>query len=381
MPCSKPLLRRANPPRSFGYAFAFEGVARWLAMQLSDGLRSARHIVKSSTQITRDLKLLSPSAADRLITIDVKHFFMSGSKDQLIAAAMKIFHRSPRSELIKRAIEFVLNWQFIKTAADPDSLWQIVTGTGMGLVHSSELADAAFHGIAELGHLTPAKLQGASIKYICRFRDDILAVYDDPIKFSHWYNILKEKSAFFQLEVSCVSRVALRYLDLMITKRGNIWATTPFFKPIEGRPPLDPSSCHPHSVHVFWPRQELKRFRRISSTHADFLAASKEFMERFTYHHLPVPTLPRLEVSRPSKITSLVSSVPALRTVGNNSCMWIPIGFHPSLVKAGVARAIRSAVSDPQFQALYRVAFGNHLPFCARLCWYNRLKNVVGHVK
>eukprot|EP00973_Karenia_brevis_P085920 11916898-Karenia_brevis.AAC.1 len=74
---------------------------------------------------------------------------MSGSAQQLTDDAVKIIDDLKLRKLARDVIWWLLDHQYVVNPLD-GSLHKVVLGSGMGLRHSGELADAALVGRAEM---------------------------------------------------------------------------------------------------------------------------------------------------------------------------------------------------------------------------------------
>eukprot|EP00974_Lingulodinium_polyedra_P013333 1292033-Lingulodinium_polyedra.AAC.1 len=75
---------------------------------------------------------------------DVREFFMSGTPMQLVDAIRKCLPSSPESIPLLAAVQWLLEHQFISSNQVP-GLYRVIIGSGMGLAHSSSIADASFY--------------------------------------------------------------------------------------------------------------------------------------------------------------------------------------------------------------------------------------------
>ena len=87
-------------------------------------------------------------------------------------------------------------YQFVDHPWFGDRLWRVTEGTGMGYPASGEISDAALYVLAE--RALSARAWKYNIRWICRYRDDIIISYRDTFKFL-WTvtTILISKDVFF----------------------------------------------------------------------------------------------------------------------------------------------------------------------------------------
>ena len=126
---------------------------------------------------------------DKLVMIDLKHFFMSGDVASLSNGASAIVGNRAKHMLVKAVLDFLFFEQFIQSKYLPNRLWRVVKGSGMGLVHSSAVCDACLYTLAEQPWACRVEvLREFGVKMCVRFRDDIFAVATD----------LKNHNVFFR---------------------------------------------------------------------------------------------------------------------------------------------------------------------------------------
>ena len=114
------------------------------------------HLIDSPELVIPNLSTLRfPLGSNaRLVKLDIKEFFMSGTPSELAATASGIFRvcfaeetdtdrvmlwgkSIPRAQIadwIRKALEFLMRYQFVE--ADNRRLFHVTIGTGMGLPHS-----------------------------------------------------------------------------------------------------------------------------------------------------------------------------------------------------------------------------------------------------
>jgi hypothetical protein len=68
---------------------------------------------------------------------------MSGSSHALADTCRSVVEQVGASRVIRDCLYFLLYHQYVKTNVLPDRLFQTVEGAGMGLSHSSEVANTA----------------------------------------------------------------------------------------------------------------------------------------------------------------------------------------------------------------------------------------------
>ena len=134
----------------------------------------------------------------------------------------------------------------------------------MGLLCSGEISDCVFLELCEKGFaVNPTKMREFSILSYHRFKDDIIVLahgdFDSRLR---WGANFTRLARFYRLEYE-VHATTVSYLDLTlsIAPQGHI-EFEHFVKPSSVWSPLSPSSAHPRSVHLAWPRSNLLRIKK-----------------------------------------------------------------------------------------------------------------------
>lgn len=122
---------------------------------------------------------------DALARIGVRHFFVSGSAEEL-APDMCTFLRGhvQLSKLVQKAVTLLFAAQYIRSRMLPDLLFRVIKGSGVGLVRSSSVADARFAYRCEQN--LEAELHDAGVAFYGGFRDDLLVVVRNRDSFREW---------------------------------------------------------------------------------------------------------------------------------------------------------------------------------------------------
>ena len=114
--------------------------------------------------------------------LDIKDFYLSGTVEQLVKDATFGLH-DDRKKLAVLVLEFILSEQYVQSKWFPNRVWKSTVGSGMGLVHSGEVAELAFFSICERGLVdTEASRQLHGLEAYWRFRDDIAMLATDVFK-------------------------------------------------------------------------------------------------------------------------------------------------------------------------------------------------------
>ena len=125
----------ANP------TFSFEMHSRWVMGKLRGVLRTQRHLVNSSEVVVKDLSKV-------MCKIDIKDFYVVG-KSHIIAEQVSSLFRddSALMGLIFNVVFFLLENQYVQ---HEDLVYKVHDGTGIGLLHSGDVADACYLPLVEL---------------------------------------------------------------------------------------------------------------------------------------------------------------------------------------------------------------------------------------
>ena len=149
--------------------FRFSAVAKWVRAVLKEGMAPYRHIIHDTAQLIDRIKGLKVPDDTFFLKGDVRDFYMTGDVDEIAEAAMH-FTPPPLRAAMKHAVQFLVSTQYIRIKGQPN-IWQTRFGSGMGLMHSGELADAT------LLYREPKSFQWHEqygVWLYLRYKDDIL---------------------------------------------------------------------------------------------------------------------------------------------------------------------------------------------------------------
>ena len=123
-------------------AYSFASIAAWVRYTLQQNLEEhAPWLIKDSFGLKKRLMQLRSCNGEAYARMDIKDFFLSGSKEELIEDALDNMDEETRP-VMKRCLNFLLEEQWVRDAHGHDgSLCKATSGTGMGLLHSGELSD------------------------------------------------------------------------------------------------------------------------------------------------------------------------------------------------------------------------------------------------
>jgi hypothetical protein len=123
------------------------GLSRWLGSRLEAILTRYPHILPTVLSL---MQAASDTAQDEvLLKTDVKEFFMSGPAEQLATLVAAAVAAETDGHLIAEVSRWLLSNQYL-VSPETSGTWQVVIGSGMGLAHSSPLADLTFYQKTEV---------------------------------------------------------------------------------------------------------------------------------------------------------------------------------------------------------------------------------------
>ena len=124
-------------------------LGKYVAWKLRKVLSRERHILNSVEEFHSRIEELELDQEDRLITADVKDFFVVGDHWYLAKMAASILEPKDRN-LIERVILFLLRNQFVtSTLCESGGIFQVEQGSGIGFVASGEISDSVFLAVME----------------------------------------------------------------------------------------------------------------------------------------------------------------------------------------------------------------------------------------
>ncbi len=228
------------------------------------------HLMKDSGQLTNLIDSTPLPASCRFYKVDIKEFFMSGVHGRLVELCAKHVALDLRDSFIKVA-SFVLSSQYVQVSGCNDVCWKVRKGSGMGVSCAGDLSNVSFWELAERDTLVDETFRGQhGIVFYARYADDLMIVTDGSSLLDCW-DLVKLKSEFFSLKVESVSSAEVRMLDVLFFK-GRRFASQgrldyiAAVKATSVAAPLLPSSCHHPAIHWAWPRGQVTRVVRLSSS-------------------------------------------------------------------------------------------------------------------
>jgi hypothetical protein len=358
---------------------AFAGLSLWLARHLKTQLRDKRHLINSSDAVIQQVNGKTFSKNCRLYKIDLKDFFNSGSFDDIISFGTKGFTSSLR-QVAQKVVKFLLVHQYVQSRYLDDALFRVRVGTGMGLIHSGELADAVFYHMAESPLLAqPRSLQFFGVECFTRFKDDMLFIAQGRLEHGMLDLIqqVRQHARGFTLVCEAISESTMPYLDLEVSLHRTadfaVAKWRPYFKPTSLHKPLCHRSAHPLSVHITWPFNELNRLARHCCDNATYREVRATFVNKFSRSHAPAALISRLR-----------NHVPPTHAIvekkQRDGCLWLVLPYHPVWARAPLTKVLEEFRTNPLCKQVWGEA-ANEEPPVVRIAWKNFLPSLMQMVQ
>jgi hypothetical protein len=346
----------------------FSGLSQFVKHVLGQYLQQQQHIVRDARHLMREIvKVVAPDNV-RLYRIDLKRFFMSGEPNDLAHICSSIFNGVQRRDF-EGALLFLLYHQYITSEELPDFLFRAILGTGMGLKHSSEVANTALCIMAEVNFAASKAIQSRfkMVGYWWYF-DDIIVASTSVQLFSSFYREFVTRCRFFRPELIEASAFGVDFLNVHVFIHDHSFHTRTIFKPSSLSVPLTPDSAHAPHVHR-WPLGTLRTLLRLCSRNVDAEAIGSQFVCRFSkYNQSPtlIRALEQIVIDHCKGSCSRTQK----SSVGKN-IQWIVLPFHPLWLACGLHKSILSFINsiDSQLalqsggigETSFRISWKNHM--------------------
>ena len=359
--------------------WVFRALSVFVGLVLDNALKElCPHLLRDTLEVINRLKGLSMPCGAKFASADVDSFFMSGKAHELVQLLGPPFW-GKRLIVLKHAVFFLLDNQYVCSRFLPGKTWKVVVGSGMGLPHSGPLADMCLYVAAERVLLAKERMERASIMEFLRFKDDVLILYRNTDAFKEWFWEYKFKSMPFAITCDSVSSVCVEYLESCIRNEGGALVFEPRVRGSKlAAPVLDVSSMHQPSIHSNWPKGFLLRRLQLCSSKSIMEEEKRRVLGKFVGSAAPHYIV--------SKLASM--DVKQVRYDSNKSChrrsrddaghdhvakvVRLILPWHPSL--KGVPKAIRKTTSSHKY--LLDMVFGMHKSPSISVTWKNGQRNL-----
>ena len=106
-----------------GGVYPFAGLEAWLSHRLKDRLQNLPHLLKNTDGLVRLLRNLESDVPIKLVKVDIKDYFMSGTPETLIEHGASMLE--PKFQQVgSEAIEFLLRHQYVRqSVASASRYW------------------------------------------------------------------------------------------------------------------------------------------------------------------------------------------------------------------------------------------------------------------
>ena len=121
---------------------------RMLSKTLRPQLDALPHLVKYSRELAQLLSATKIPEGSRLIKLDISDFFMTGEHDQVIDASSNLLPTEERT-MYRKLAEPILKNPYICVPDVDARIWKVRCGTGMGLISSGDMSNAAYYTMVE----------------------------------------------------------------------------------------------------------------------------------------------------------------------------------------------------------------------------------------
>ena len=368
-------------------SYALKGLSSWIVKLLRVEIAKYPHLLRDTNDLVKQLANFRVENWHYFIKMDIEEFFNSGLPNDLVEDTAMLIDGEHR-RLYKEVLEFVLDNQFVMSKYICNRVFKVCEGSGMGLLHSGDVADAALLKMAEARYaVMPSVMNCMGICKYFRFKDDILVIADDRKRqcVVRFLKEFKKRTKYFKMKVETITHDEVQFLEVVIFKDGQRLGIKPYFKPTAVGIPLSAASAHPVHVHWSWPFALMRRYLMLTSNKRQKKEAAKFIIKRFRMHHS-------------SKVMIKSLKEYAVRCIGNefplakkpqqekHEVLWITVGFHPAWytdIKRTVSAYMRSDWSRLLNEAFYDQGLGQSSK-TIRIAWKNVLpfhKEVMQNVK
>jgi hypothetical protein len=342
-----------------GFRQSFHGLSMWVHKVLAPISATIPWLARDSAQVYSTIAQLPITSSSRVTIEDLKDFYLRGDPVDISQTVGKLVDSSTRRLFIE-ALYFLLENQYGQTTS-LDSNFQVISGSGIGLLHSAHVANLYYYAKVE-AHLSITSRTAAYLRY----HNDIISVHaDTEAMYGHFDkkrelhgDIFKSKIAVNAIGHECV------FLDLQLTVASpRLLICASQVKPVT---PLCPTSAHNFNVHRGWPSAVIDRISSLSGGSDESLSV---LYRRYQYANTHPYTLALFKSCAVARKSAQVKpkSVSSLSNCDTRSRCPFVLRYHP-LFKVAFGRTLKRVPVPPELNVRVMPA------------WRNALPSVIGHL-
>ena len=344
----------------------WQGLGRWVTYHLSPILSSQPHVLQSQQAFVNLCAGLTLHDDDFFFRIDACEFYMSGTPEFLSKEASGVIQNPKLRSVVRDSIAWLLENQYVTTPFHNAGHWQVLKGSGMGMVHSGDVAGSAFlHAIERPFACSPTCQREHYIKTWVRYHDDIFGVCSSRPAFRKFYQELKTRcSPHWKLRLEEMSPDAVSMIGIKVIRLGCKVVTE--VEPKANGPVLSSQSAHAPAIHRRWPANRAMAIENLCTAPGSVERSISEFVARFT------------DAAAPDHIIrDIVHREPSKRVCAVGEPFWLVLPYHPAFENGGVRRALASFLKSPAAATLWREATNGGAFPAVRIAWRNSLAHHV----
>ena len=315
----------------------FTGLMCWINLVTETALLKHKHILRSCDDFIKGLREFKKPDGDTVwVHFDLKDFFMQGDVAFLVRHCSLMVAPAIRPAF-RAALKFVLTNQFVRSRLIPGRLWKVMSGTGIGLKCSSNVADLAFLHAVELQGLGLAirrVQQRLGVLHYVRYRDNLLFCWRPNFVVIKQTLKKLEEAHPYTGSVEEASNIGVAFLDLQFfyDVSTNAMAFSPLLKDSALASILNFHSAHPQSVHGSWLKAYMYRLRNRSSSVEWFLAYKQEVLNRLAKFGVDRTVLSVLD--RETTFTYPINRLQPRPRQKKDDILRVVLPYHPLWAKA-----------------------------------------------
>jgi hypothetical protein len=264
-------------------------LAKWLSRQIRDELdKETDCMFRDSVHVTKRLRGTPVPPGSKLAKVDLSDFYLSGTADELVVDVMRLFpSRHFLNPLRHNILTLLLYFQFVKGRAAP-GIFRVAKGSGMGLIHSGDVADAAYWIRVERWIRSPRHPFYHHVHAYGRFKDDSIFVFDDFTAFRTVVDEMRSRGSYFTIKVEQVSKHTMLYLQVQVSLANNMIRCQYGHKQAAIPQPLSALSGQSAATHRSWPTTMIRTIAKISESEDDAVRAASDLKTRLDEARVPL---------------------------------------------------------------------------------------------